>query len=147
MAVGALAAFAVVTWLTAPDDVPSKGDPGFLDNLFGGRAVVAAWRVALVIAAAYAVVSVAWLLANSRPLVKLGPAEVGPALERANREASQLRDTVKEIERERDDYRQRALMAWRLLEGALQQGGGIPSPPKTDDPGPASDQEGGSGGV
>jgi hypothetical protein len=118
--------FGLATWLTAPDTLPTKSNPGFLDVLIDAPAVVAAGRVALVAAAAYVTLSIVWLVSAGQPLIKFGPAEAAPLIEEAEQEAEKLRQEVARLQKERDKFLNDARSGWDMAQGLLKHLGDEP---------------------
>ena len=122
LAVIVLIAFAAVALATAPDDVPTGGDPGWIDLFVRAPVVIGAARVALVCLAAYVTLSVVWLVIVGQPLIKFGPAETAPLIEEAQAEAERLREEITTLTEERDRFLEDARRGWevaRALEARL----------------------------
>jgi hypothetical protein len=109
-----LAVFGLLVWSTAPDHVPQRDEAGFMELLFRAPVVLAAARVAIVMAAAYVALSVGWLVAAGQPLIKFGPAEAAPLLDEAGEEAERLRQQVESLTEERDRFLDDARTGWQV---------------------------------
>lgn len=111
-ALALLAAAALILLRLAPHEVPVRNDPGFIDVIFGSRAVVAAVRIVLVFAACYAALSVIVLVWNGRWITSFAGVQtskiersVSDLSEDRDRLASELAETrgvLEDVERELD---------------------------------------------
>lgn len=126
-----LAIVGAVVWLIlglAPDTVPEKADPGFIDNIFASPIVVAAARIVLLSAAIvllfaglYIVVSVLVRMQRGQWLRRAGPfeseiAEIEASLDQADTVYQWWLEALNENEELEGRLEQRDTMIHDLLE-------------------------------
>jgi hypothetical protein len=115
-------AYAIGEAVFAP--VPAPEEPGFVDAILGGRAVVAAIRVAIIFAAAFVVLSVVALAAKGQWLVRVGPVQVSERLSSLGTENRRLKRQLEESKATMDDL-ERELAEWNcLLYPGVRDAGG-----------------------
>jgi hypothetical protein len=88
-------------------DIPVSKSPGFIDVILASRAVVAAIRIAIIVAAAYTVISVVWLIGNGKFLVRVGPVHVSDQVSDLDAENRRLEESLDNARKAADTLRQK----------------------------------------
>lgn len=106
-------------------DTPAPRNPGFIDTVLASRAVVAAIRIAIIVAAAYIVISAVWLIANGRFLIRIGPVHVSEQVSDIDAENRRLKESLENARETIDNLKQDLAESDRLLDQMTQGSGGF----------------------
>lgn len=110
-------AYGVCDAVFAP--APSFRRPGFMEEVLGDRAVVAAIRIAVVFAAAFFVVSVVALTCRRQWLIRVGPVEVSDQVADLGLEKQRMEESLENALQTIDSLRYELVVANLLLDRAL----------------------------
>jgi hypothetical protein len=98
------ATYAVADAIFAP--APLSRSPGFVETVLASRAVVAAVRIAVIVAAAFLVVSVVALISKRQWPTRIGPVHLREEMSGQEAENGQLRRALEIAETTIDDLEQ-----------------------------------------
>lgn len=101
-------------------ETPVSKNPGFIDSVLASRAVVAAIRIAIIVLAAYLVISAVWLIANRRFLVRVGPVQVSEQVSDIDAENRRLSESLENARETIDNLKQDLAESNQLLDQLTQ---------------------------